>query len=333
MSPSIPPRFAGDVARLPAALRAIVEAELAVGNEIREALSGFPVAPVGVGIRFMRALSVLPPSAAAGACPCRFPNWDGSGGYSDEPGRSFVLGPPVRPPDPPGTEETRAARTSPAVSASLLKRLIRAVTDDSPLARFEQSLIIDYEKWHDGIGYDLEAIREASPEERAAIEARLLQRGARDWRDVEALAVLNSPQAREALRMAMVSRDQEVALAVARHAPDVLTEAERVALIVRGLEQATFYGGLSQALDQAADCHPAAVIEALLHGALKRDGDIAVHFAAMLMFLHGRAKTAFEMEQRPFFLTFNTPDRAAREAAFRELCRKIGVEASRYLTR
>ena len=75
---------------------------------------------------------------------------------------------------------------------------------------------------------------------------------------------------------------------------------------------------------------PAPVIEALLHGAVRRDGGIAVHFAAMLMFLHGQAETAFDMDQRPFFLTFNTWDPAARAAAFRELCRKTGVEARRY---
>ena len=329
MTPSIPPRFAGDVARLPAPLRAIVEAELAAGNEILEVLSGFPVAPVGVGIRFARALSTLAPSAGAGARPCRFPNWDGSSGYSDEPGHSFVLGPPVVPPDPPSMDEIRAAADRPRPSSASAT----AAVPNSPLACFEQSMIIDYEKWHDGVGYDLDAIREASSAEQAAIEALLLQRGARDWRDVEALAVLNSPRAREALRKAMGSRNHEVVLAVACHAPELLTEPERVALIVRALEQATFYEGLTQALDQAEDCHPTPVIEALLHGALRREGEIAVHFAAMLMYLHGKAETTFDMDQRPFFLTFNTMDRTAREAAFRELCRKIGVEASRYLGR
>jgi hypothetical protein len=208
-----------------------------------------------------------------------------------------------------------------------------AAAPGSPLERFERSLRINYEKWHDGIGYDLDAIREASPEERESIEALLLQRGARDWRDIEALAVLDSPRAREALRSAMTSRNCEVALAVVRHAPDLLDEAERVALIVRGLERGTVYGGLTQALLQAAEYHPAPVIEALLHGAVRREGDVAVHFAAMLMFLHGQAETSFDWDQRPFFLTFDTRDTTARAAAFRELCRKIGVEAQPYLER
>ncbi len=46
---------------------------------------------------------------------------------------------------------------------------------ESPLRRFEQSMIMDYEKWHDGIGYDLNALREASPSERETIEKILMR--------------------------------------------------------------------------------------------------------------------------------------------------------------
>ena len=60
----------------------------------------------------------------------------------------------------------------------------------SPLARFERSLRVDHEKWHDGVGYDLDAIREAAPDELASMEALLLERDVRDWRDVEALAAV-----------------------------------------------------------------------------------------------------------------------------------------------
>ncbi len=38
----------------------------------------------------------------------------------------------------------------------------------SPLVRrFRESMAIDYYKWHDGIGYDITLIAEASPRERA----------------------------------------------------------------------------------------------------------------------------------------------------------------------
>jgi len=79
---------------------------------------------------------------------------------------------------------------------------------------------------------------------------------------------------------------------------------------------------------QVEEHHPPPVIEALFRGALVRKGDIAVHFAAMLMFLHGRAAEAFDWDQRPFYLTFHTEDPAERAAAFRELCARVGVESS-----
>lgn len=320
----IPPHVQDDVARLPPALRALLAAELAAGNEVADALQGFPVAPVGVGIRFVRPLSVPVPTDTAGIKPCRFPNWDGSSGYSDESGHSFLLGPPVEPPDPPSMDKIRDAADRP-------RRPAAVASPDSSLARFEQSLHIDYEKWHDGIGYDLDAIRDASPEERAAIEARLLEQGIRDWRDVEALAILDTPAAKKALDRVKGSPSHELALAVARHAPHLLTADELTRTIVAALQRAQLYGGLTQALAMAEAHHPPAVIDALWRGTLEREGDVAVHYAALLMFLHGKADTAFDWAQRPFFLTFNTENRGAREAAFQELCRKIGMDAERYL--
>ncbi len=59
---------------------------------------------------------------------------------------------------------------------------------DSNLKRFEKSMNINYEKWHDGLGYDLDAIKSASATERKTIEQILIQHNPRDWRDIEALA-------------------------------------------------------------------------------------------------------------------------------------------------
>jgi hypothetical protein len=73
------------------------------------------------------------------------------------------------------------------------------------------------------------------------------------------------------------------------------------------------------------------VVDALLHGALRREGEEAVHFAALTMFIYGKATSPFDWDLRPFFLRFNTPDRKARETVFRELCAKIDVDPSDYL--
>jgi hypothetical protein len=95
-------------------------------------------------------------------------------------------------------------------------------------------MVVDHEKWHDGIGYDIDALKEATPEERKAIETMLLGRGVKDWRYMESLAELGGPAA---------DRILEAALEV-RYAPRLVPESKRVASLGRALETAALYGGL-----------------------------------------------------------------------------------------
>ncbi len=53
----------------------------------------------------------------------------------------------------------------------------------------------------------------------------------------------------------------------------------------------------------------------------------------MLMYLHKRAKSTFDWDQRPWFLKFATLDRAERIALFRELCEKLSVDPEPYVRR
>jgi hypothetical protein len=201
----------------------------------------------------------------------------------------------------------------------------------SIVERFRASMVCDYEKWHDGIGYDVVLLASASPDERSAIEALLLQRGVEGWRDVEALAALDSPRARERLRRAMTCGNAEVRAAVMRYASGLVSAVDKTAALVAALETAEVYGGLTQALLEVEQFHPPEVVEALLRGTILRDGATAVHFAAMLMFVHGKAKSSFDWGLRPFFLKFNTEERSDRAAAFRELCRRLGISPEPYL--
>lgn len=201
---------------------------------------------------------------------------------------------------------------------------------EDPVRRFEQSRKLDHEKWREGIGYDLEAIDNADEPQRRRIEDLVLSGGVTDWRDVEALARLDSPRARSAMVGALESGDAGVRMAVKRFAPDVVTPAKRLQSLLQALETGEFYGGLTQALDEVEQFHPPEVLAALLRGALHREGGVACHFAAMLLYLHGQASEPFEWAQRPFFLRFNTEDRAAREEVFAELCARIGVDPRSY---
>jgi hypothetical protein len=201
----------------------------------------------------------------------------------------------------------------------------------SVVDRFSRSMVLDCDKWHDGVGYDVSLLAEATPADRQAIEAMVLQKGVNDWRDVEVLAALKTTAAENALQQALLTGTAEVRGAVMRHAPALVANREKTKLLVEGLGTAQFYGGLSQMLDEVAEFHPPAVIAELLRGALHRKGDVAVHFAAMIFFLHGKATVPFDWAHRPFFLRFNTENRAEREAVFRELCAHVGVNAGEFI--
>jgi hypothetical protein len=201
----------------------------------------------------------------------------------------------------------------------------------TPLQRFEASMKIGFEEWHDGIGYDIEAIRIASPTEREAIEQVLINHSPRDWRDIEALAEINTNSARDTLKNAIKDTNPVVRVAVARFAPDLVTDNERTQYIVDALEKAEIFNGLSQVLDEVERYHPEEVKEALIRGLLTRKGDVAVLFAAMLFYLFGRAKRPFDIKQRHYFLRFNTQDRKERIDLFRELCQKLKINSEKYL--
>ena len=190
---------------------------------------------------------------------------------------------------------------------------------------------IDYEKWHDGIGYDIDAIKLASQAERKAIEQILIHHNPLNWRDIEALAQIDSKNAREILKNAIKDPNPAVRVAVTRYAPNLVTDSERSQSIIDALQHAGIYSGLSQVLDDIEEYHPIEVKEALITGLLSREGEVAVLFAAMLFYLYDKAKEPFDMKQRPFFLQFNTENKEERMQAFQELCKQLNINPEKFL--
>jgi hypothetical protein len=200
-------------------------------------------------------------------------------------------------------------------------------TQTPALDRFVRSLFIDYEKWHDGVGFDLDALREVTPTERVVAESRL--DATHDWRDVEALAVLaelGSASAERSLRDALKSGSQEIRLAIMKHAPHLVDDAARTEMLVNALEVATPFDAFTDTLEQVERFHPPPVVDALWRGVDTRQGDVAVHYAAMLAFIHGKADSAFDWSMRPLFLKFNTTSSAERRAAIAELRSRLDVK-------
>ncbi|MCB1122961.1 MAG: hypothetical protein KJT03_15505, partial [Verrucomicrobiae bacterium] len=93
------------------------------------------------------------------------------------------------------------------------------------------------------------------------------------------------------------------------------------------------FESLSETLDQVEDFHPPEVVDALWRGVLNRDGETAVHLAAMLLWIYGKAKEPFDWDHRPFFLSFNTEDSTERRIQFRELCHRVDLNAEELIKR
>jgi hypothetical protein len=193
--------------------------------------------------------------------------------------------------------------------------------------RFKASMNIGYEQWHDGVGYDLDALDEMTDSEKQDIEHLLIARKDSDWRDAEALARLGSARAVEALHESMKGPNREVRLRAAERLRDAGHSVDLEALIVEALGHGELGDGLGQA-EMLAEEHPTeAVKRALLTGALCAGDGRGVRFSALLLYLHGLAPEAFDWNQRPFFLKFTgDPDRPERREAFAELCAKIGAD-------
>ncbi len=338
---------AREFASFPAVLRALVEGEVRAGNAVVEIGHGFPAAPCGAWVRLAGRVSTVPRKRTEALDFFERNTGAYSGEFTDAARHYFVLEPPIPPAPPPDMDAIRAsidARNRAAdcdrdrydqpelppllPSAEATPRIEVA---DTPVTRFARSMVLSYDAWHDGVGYDLDALASASPEELVALEELMLARGIEDWRDVEALAALASPRSRVLLRRAKAHRDPLVRLALSSHAPDLLTDAERTQILVDVLGNPTEETGMTQALLEVERFHPPAVVHALLGAILTSSGENAVHLAALAMFVHGRAECAFDWSLRPWLLAFDTADRGERVARFRDLCARIGVDAGIYL--
>jgi hypothetical protein len=187
--------------------------------------------------------------------------------------------------------------------------------------RFIESLVIGFDQWHDGLGYDLGALEQMTVAERASIEVNLIERlsGGGDWRDVEALVALGTPAALDAVRAASKNANPEVrnyALGRLVEAQpgigaDLIQTPELEAEVVRAVERG--------ALELAEQCPTPRVKRALLDCARTADGVTRVNAAALLMYLCGQASEPFDWNLRPFFLRFGEEDPNELQAAWTEL--------------
>lgn len=206
-----------------------------------------------------------------------------------------------------------------------------SVDPSAPLAKFLASL--DPDGHQIGQGYDLVALGEASAAERASVEAGLLGRSDLTWRDVQALAVMESDKSRARLRREAKEGAPAAKLeaAVQLHARGKFEGLEEVLeeSLAQGLHDEALLASTLRAIERF---RPAGIVHPLLRVVLDGRGEAASLCAAMACYVRGKAAAGFDWSMRPFFLRFNTKDRAARRLAFAELCGRLGEDPVPFLS-
>jgi hypothetical protein len=188
--------------------------------------------------------------------------------------------------------------------------------------QFLDSMVIGFDQWHDGIGYDLEALARLRAEDRASVESLLIERldEAGDWRDVEALHALGTPSALAAVREARHHprakvRNRAIGILLRDADPQLQDELEE--LVIRAVEQGH--------VDMAERLPTLRVKTALLEAAKTADRGTRVHAASLLLYLCGLAPDSLAWDHRTLYLRFGQRDPEILQAAWEELRRKTGL--------
>jgi len=198
------------------------------------------------------------------------------------------------------------------------------------MTRFINSMKIGYIEWHDGIGYDLEALKEFSPFELEYIETLLLSRKDADWRDVEALATLRTPAAIQALKDCLESPNLDCRLFAVRYLREmnILDRVDQV--VVETLPLTKIGEGFSLALALAKDYPSEAIKGIVLWCCLNGNESIRVLSAAMALYLYGITADYYDTTHKIVF-EFHEPDRDKRIEPFSRLCQMINIDPEPFL--
>lgn len=316
---------------LPPTLRALLDAELAAGNSVVEVGHTHPAPPIGAYFRLARPVTTRARASGGGLDFRERNSSDCCGEFSDADRRYFLLESPTDPEAAGAYPDMDAIRE--AANASQHNAVIESNAADAPASprdRFYESTNLTYERWHDGAGYDLDALSAMSAEEQADAEVRLS--ALLNWRDVEALAHLDTPKARRRLAAAARDGNAEIRMAVLRYAPSLVDHATRTESLVRALADGKIYHGLSEALDEIENFHPPAVERALWRAARYAAGDVAYHAGTTLLLIHGKIASRFDWAFRPQMLLLNTENDHERERAFESLCEVLGTDSTTALS-
>jgi hypothetical protein len=183
------------------------------------------------------------------------------------------------------------------------------------LKKFRSSMIMDLEKWREGIGYDMDAFAAMTDDEKQAVIAEIREKKPLDWRDMEVLKFDNSKDSFDRLRDVLATGSCEERA----HALGDLYEMGRMNDSVFDHKLADILNDLTDGDGMTAallllQTHCGPKTRAALEKGVRERPDIALHFAAELLDLEGLSDdmAAFDPKFRPTLLKL-LPDEPEEE--------------------
>jgi len=179
-----------------------------------------------------------------------------------------------------------------------------------------------------GDPYDIATIKRMPGREQEKLVDLLTQRGQVTWRDVEALAIINSPKARAAVDAASqdyLSIDTRLAAAEVMNREGRLPDMDTfLAREIRQLSDPAI--GLQRALEIARR-HPSETVKQALLWASYNTTECAPHCASLLLTLTATAKEPFDEKVKLMLQKLGLHNSYFdRKAAFDELCELVKME-------
>ena len=194
--------------------------------------------------------------------------------------------------------------------------------------KFLDSMKRDFDKWHDGIGYDLEALERMEPQEKDSIEDLLIEnlKQAGDWRDVEALVALGTTKAYIEVDKARFHNNAKVRNYALKIIINTRKSKDTAVKDMVGLELQIIQA-VENGYYQMAECMPTLRVKKALLKFVREAADsvIRVNGAAFLLYICGKTSEPFDWDQRPFFLRFSEDNPEELQKAWEELRKRTGL--------
>lgn len=190
--------------------------------------------------------------------------------------------------------------------------------------KFIKSMNISYEDWRNGNGYNLNVVKELSPEELREVEKVLIARKDEDFRDVEALAALGTPGAIQALKDCLKSPNYSNRFHAVQYLRDAGSEDRVEEIILSTLHLTSIGYGMVEGLRLAKKYPTEKVKHRLIWCTLHGNDDIRAHCAAMALYLYSKADSDFDNKQQIIFRV-GAKNKEMGRKAFPEFCQILGV--------